>query len=89
MIKKGLMAEEQLIAKAIDLLMETLGPVETSRFLSLPRAKRMESVKRHRHPSEVFQERFRMERNFPQSCSPMRWFHDGDDVFTTQPPQFI
>jgi len=48
MTKKGLMTVEQLIAKAIDLLMETLGPVETSRFLSLPRAKRMESVKRHR-----------------------------------------
>lgn len=48
MTKKGLMAEDQLIVKAIDLLMEALGPVETRRFLSLPKAKRMESVKRHR-----------------------------------------
>jgi hypothetical protein len=48
MTKKGLMAEDQLIVKAINLLMEALGPVETSRFLALPRAERTESVKRHR-----------------------------------------
>lgn len=48
MTKRALMPEEQLIAMAIDLLMEKLGPVETSRFLSLPREKRIDSVKRHR-----------------------------------------
>ena len=41
------MDEEQLIATAIDALIERLGPVETNRFLTLPRKKRMESVKRH------------------------------------------
>ena len=41
------MDEEQLIAIAIDALIERLGPVETNRFLTLPRKKRMESVKRH------------------------------------------
>lgn len=40
--------EEQLITKAVDVLMKELGPVEASRFLALPKKKRMESVKRHR-----------------------------------------
>jgi hypothetical protein len=40
--------EEQLIKKAVDVLMKELGPVEASRFLALPKKKRMESVKRHR-----------------------------------------
>jgi len=48
MTQRILLTEEQLIAKAIDLLVEKLGPVETSRFLSLPREKRIESVRRHR-----------------------------------------
>ena len=40
--------EEQLVAKAVEELIKELGPVETSRFLSLPKEKRLESVKRHR-----------------------------------------
>jgi hypothetical protein len=40
--------EEELLKKAIDTLMEKLGPVETSRFLSLSMKRRMESVRRHR-----------------------------------------
>jgi hypothetical protein len=40
--------EEQLITKAVEVLVRELGPVEASRFLTLPRKKRMESVKRHR-----------------------------------------
>jgi len=42
------MNEEELVQKAIRLLMQELGPVETSRFINLPRKKRVESVKRHR-----------------------------------------
>ncbi len=42
------LSEETLIQRAIEVLMETLGPVETTRFLSLPVKKRIESVKRHR-----------------------------------------
>ena len=42
------MSEEELVQKAIQLLMQELGPVETSRFINLPRKKRVESVKRHR-----------------------------------------
>ncbi len=39
--------EEKLLKKGVDILMEKLGPIETSRFLSLPPKKRIESVKRH------------------------------------------
>ncbi|MBI4687278.1 MAG: hypothetical protein HY756_05800 [Nitrospirae bacterium] len=41
-------SEENLFRKAIDILMEKLGPVETTRFLAVPAKKRIESVKRHR-----------------------------------------
>jgi hypothetical protein len=40
-------SEEQLINKAIDALINRLGPVETNRFLSLMKKRRVESVKRH------------------------------------------
>ena len=40
--------EEEMVQKAIDALMEALGPVETVRFLTLPRQKRLDSVTRHR-----------------------------------------
>lgn len=39
--------EDKLLKQGIDILMEQLGPIETSRFLSFPIHKRMESVKRH------------------------------------------
>jgi len=42
------MDEDLLIKKSIDILMDKLGPTETFRFLTLPREKRIESVKRHR-----------------------------------------
>jgi hypothetical protein len=42
------MKEDVLLHKAIAVLMEKLGPVETSRFLAMDRPRRMESVKRHR-----------------------------------------
>jgi len=40
--------EEQLITKAVEVLIKELGLVEASRFLTLPKKKRTESVKRHR-----------------------------------------
>jgi len=40
--------EEELVSKAISVLLKELGPVETSRFITLPQKKRIESVKRHR-----------------------------------------
>lgn len=42
-----LINKEELFYKAIRHLTEKLGPLETSRFLSLAKIKRKESVKRH------------------------------------------
>ncbi len=42
------LTEEDVLKKGIDILIKELGPVETARFLNIPRAKRVESVKRHR-----------------------------------------
>jgi uncharacterized protein YcgL (UPF0745 family) len=42
------LAEEDLIDKALTVLMQSLGPIETMRFLNLPRQRRLESVERHR-----------------------------------------
>ena len=43
-----LMGEDELIEKAVGILMRDLGPVETTRFLALLPPKRSESVRRHR-----------------------------------------
>lgn len=52
-------SEEELFEKAIRLLTEKLGPLETSRFLSISGRKRMESVKRHRRwQSQLDKEKF-------------------------------
>ncbi len=40
--------EEQLIAKALDALVERLGVLDTNRFVSMATKERIESVKRHR-----------------------------------------
>ena len=42
------MNEEEILEKGIEVLMRELGPVETARFLNIPRGRRIESVKRHR-----------------------------------------
>jgi hypothetical protein len=42
------LTEEELVKRAVGILVEKLGPVEAARFINLPRAKRVESVKRHR-----------------------------------------
>ncbi len=43
---------KQLICKAIDILIRTLDPMETSRFLTLPQQQRIDSVKRHQQWQE-------------------------------------
>ena len=43
------LAEEELIRKAAEILIEKLGEVEAIRFFSLPKKKRAESVARHRN----------------------------------------
>lgn len=40
--------EDEMVRRALDALMAALGPVETTRFLTLARQKRVDSVKRHR-----------------------------------------
>ena len=40
--------EDEMVQRAIDVLMNALGPVETIRFLTLPRRRRLDSVTRHR-----------------------------------------
>jgi hypothetical protein len=40
--------EEAIVKRAIDVLMKELGPIETVRFITVSKKKRIESVKRHR-----------------------------------------
>jgi hypothetical protein len=42
------LTEEELIERALQALIDALGPVEAMRFLTLPRAHRLESIERHR-----------------------------------------
>lgn len=42
------MDKEVVIKKAIEVLIKELGPVEAIRFITMPKRKRLESVKRHR-----------------------------------------
>lgn len=42
-----MMNEEQLIEKAVQVLMREFGSVEASRFLSIPQQRREESLKQH------------------------------------------
>jgi len=42
------LTEDELIERGLSALTKALGPIETMRFLTLPRARRTESVKRHR-----------------------------------------
>lgn len=40
--------EQEMIRRAVKALLRDLGPVETTRFLTLPQRRRMDSVTRHR-----------------------------------------
>lgn len=42
------MDEEVIIKKGMEALLKELGPVETFRFINMPREKRDESVRRHK-----------------------------------------
>jgi hypothetical protein len=42
------MDEDVVIKKGMEVLIRELGPVEAIRFISIPKKKRIESVKRHR-----------------------------------------
>ena len=41
------LSKDELIQKAIESLMAALGPIETTRFLTLDREERVDSVERH------------------------------------------
>lgn len=42
------LTDDELIEQAVKALMKAIGPVNTTRFLNLRRARRIESVSRHR-----------------------------------------
>lgn len=42
------LSEDELIQRGLEALTRALGPIETTRFLALSRAPRLESVQRHR-----------------------------------------
>jgi len=51
--------EDKIVQRALEALMQALGPVETTRFLTLPRHRRVESVRRHqRWQAKLDQKRF-------------------------------
>ncbi len=51
--------EDELIKRGLEALMESPGPVEAMRFLTLPRPRRLESVERHRRwQATLDQEKF-------------------------------
>lgn len=54
--------EEEMIQQAVDTLVDSLGPIETARFLTLPRRHVLDSVTRHRR----WQESLDKERFFDQ-----------------------
>lgn len=54
-MKVKYMDEEVIVKKAIDVLMEKLGPVEAIRFIAMPKKKRIESVKRHREWQNILE----------------------------------
>jgi len=55
----SLLQEDEMVRRAIAALMESLGPVETARFLTLPHSRRINSVLRHRKwQASLDQERF-------------------------------
>ena len=56
---QNMTSDEQLIEKAVSVLVREIGPVETGRFLSMPHQKRLDSVKRHHEwQGELVKEQF-------------------------------
>ena len=59
--------EEELVRRAIAALLRSLGPVEATRFLSLPRARQLDSVKRHREWQEILDQESFFDQVFGQA----------------------
>lgn len=47
------MGEDVVIKKGIEALIKELGPVEAIRFITMPKRKRIDSVRRHREWQKV------------------------------------
>jgi hypothetical protein len=47
------MDEDIVIKKGMEVLINELGPVEAIRFITIPKIKRMESVRRHKEWQEM------------------------------------
>ncbi len=60
------LGEEDVIKKGIAVLLKELGPVETTRFLNVPRKKRLESVKRHREWQKALDKNEFLKELFPR-----------------------
>ncbi|MEA3341371.1 MAG: hypothetical protein U9R15_15510 [Chloroflexota bacterium] len=58
--------KDEMIRRALDTLLATLGPVETTRFLALPQQERLNSVQRHRQ----WQDRLNKDQFFDQVFGP-------------------
>lgn len=57
--KHHYLQEDELVRRAVAALLQAPGPVETARFLNLPRKRRRDAVERHREWQESLdQERF-------------------------------
>lgn len=59
-----LLSEEINVRRAVGALFAALGPVETLRFMTLPRHRRIESVRRHRKWQATLNREIFLERVF-------------------------
>ena len=62
-------AEEELVERAVSILLKELGPLETNRFINLPKEKRMDSIKRHREWQKTLDKDVFLDEIFGQSSS--------------------
>jgi len=65
-IQHTYLQEEELVRRAIMALLRSLGPVEATRFLSMPRARTLDSVKRHREWQETLDQSLFFDQVFDQ-----------------------
>jgi hypothetical protein len=52
-IQHSYLQEDELVRRAIGALLQSLGPVEATRFLTLARTRQLDSVQRHREWQET------------------------------------
>jgi hypothetical protein len=52
-VEHAYLQEDELVRRAIAALLRSLGPVEATRFLTLPRRRHVDAVQRHREWQET------------------------------------